>query len=48
MDISGEKIAPSDSIIYTVPKEALYYLKNWTEGKDERIFEYYEGKQRYW
>lgn len=45
---AGKKIAPSDSIIYTVPKEALYYLKNWTEGKDERIFEYYEGKQRYW
>ena len=44
----GEQIPASDSLLYTVPKGALLYLKNHTRGSDERIFEYEEGKQRYW
>lgn len=44
----GEKIPASDSLLYTVPKGALLYLKNHTRGSDERIFEYEEGRQRYW
>lgn len=44
----GEQIPSSDSLLYTVPKGALLYLKNHTRGSDERIFEYEEGKQRYW
>lgn len=45
---AGTRIAVSDSLLYTVPKGALFYLKNYTRGKDERIFEYNEGIQRYW
>lgn len=45
---AGTQIANADSLVYTVPKGTLYYLKNWSEGKDERIFEYDEKKQRYW
>ena len=33
---------------FILPKGALFYLKNYTRGKDERIFEYNEGIQRYW
>ncbi|WP_291529098.1 discoidin domain-containing protein [Bacteroides sp. UBA939] len=44
----GKQLPPSDSLLYTVPKGALLYLKNHTRGSDERIFEYDEGKQRYW
>ena len=45
---AGTQVAVSDSLLYTVPKGALFYLKNYTRGKDERIFEYDEGIQRYW
>lgn len=44
----GCKKAPSDSLLYTVPQGSLLYLKNHTRGKDERIFEYLDGKQRFW
>lgn len=40
--------AASDSLLYTVPKGALLYLRNHTRGNEERIFEYEDGKQRYW
>lgn len=45
---AGARVAVSDSLLYTVPKGALLYLKNYTRGKDERIFEYYDGEQQYW
>ncbi|WP_334167442.1 transglutaminase-like domain-containing protein [Phocaeicola paurosaccharolyticus] len=41
----GRQTGKSDSLLYTVPKNALYYLRNYTTGKDERIFEYIDGKQ---
>ena len=44
----GEQIPASDSLLYMAPKGALLYLKNHTRGSDERIFEYEEGRQRYW
>ncbi|MBR2455992.1 MAG: hypothetical protein IKB31_02365 [Bacteroidaceae bacterium] len=37
-----------DSLVYTVPKGALLYLKNHSGGVDERIFDYHNGVQRYW
>lgn len=46
---SGDiKQAEADSLIYIVPVNSLLYLKNHTRGKDERIFEYRNGKQRFW
>lgn len=44
----GKQIATSDSLVYTVPKGDLLYLKNHTRGKDERIFEMRDGIQLYW
>lgn len=51
--ISAGKIeAMSDSLVYNVPKGALLYLKNHTQGKDERIFEvnerFYNIEQIFW
>jgi hypothetical protein len=44
----GKKIAPNDYIVYSkVPMNALLYLKNLTEGKEERIF-LYENDQQKW
>lgn len=37
---SGRWVADADSIACRVPVGALYYLRNHTRGKDERIFEY--------
>lgn len=46
---SAGKIRPqSDSLLYRVPEGALLYLKDHTRGKEERIFEYRNGKQRFW
>ena len=36
----GRQMAVSDSIVYSGFQGALFYLKNHTAGKDERIFEY--------
>ena len=44
----GRQIPDSDSLMYTVPKDAILYLKNHSGGVDERIFDYHEGMQRYW
>lgn len=41
----GRKIAQSDSLLYDAPVGALLYLRNYTRGKQERIFEYSNGKQ---
>lgn len=45
---AGISIAKSDSLIYIVPHGTLYYIDNKTRGKDKRIFEYKDGKQKYW
>lgn len=45
----GQKTAESDSITYNAPSDALYFLKNLTNGMQERIFEIdSNGKQRFW
>ncbi len=41
----GRQTATADSLVYEAPVNALLYLKCYTEGKDERIFEYKDGKQ---
>ena len=47
--VSAGRVRPhSDSLLYKVPEGALLYLKDHTRGKDERIFEYKDGKQRFW
>lgn len=33
----GQQVAVSDSLVYFAPKFALFYLRNHTTGKDERI-----------
>lgn len=45
---AGCKKADSDSLLYNVPKGSLLHLINHTRGHDERIFEYKDGKQRFW
>lgn len=45
---AGKQEAKADSLIYVVPEKSLLYLKNHTRGKDERILEYRNGKQRFW
>ncbi len=43
------KTATSDSLVFErVPTGALYWLKNLTEGKEERIFTYENGKILFW
>ncbi len=46
----GKKTAEGDSLAYRVPERALYYLKNHSRGKDERIFEYdfEKREQKFW
>ena len=45
---AGMQKAQSDSLTYSVPKNALLYLKCHSRGTDERIFEYKDGKQIFW
>lgn len=44
----GRRVADSDVLRYEVPQGALLYLRNHTEGHDERIFEMVEGRQKFW
>ncbi|WP_348682223.1 hypothetical protein [Duncaniella freteri] len=44
----GVKQAQGDSLLYDVPRGALLFLRNHTEGNQERIFEYSNGKQKWW
>ncbi|MCF8358260.1 MAG: hypothetical protein K9H26_05845 [Prolixibacteraceae bacterium] len=45
----GKKIATSQQLIYSnVPKGALLWLRNLTEGKEERIFTFEKGEQVWW
>lgn len=41
----GKQTANSDVLQYSVPKDALLYLRNHSRGNAERIFEYEEGEQ---
>ena len=45
---AGRQVADADSLLYQVPKGALLYLKCHAGGKDERIFEMVEGRQKFW
>lgn len=45
----GKQIAVSDSILFhNVPSNTLFYLRDHTRGKDERIFTYKNGSQLWW
>lgn len=45
----GVKTSTGDSITYDgVPEGALLWLRNHTEGKEERIFTYENGRQVWW
>lgn len=44
----GRRTACSDVLEYEVPQGALLYLKNHTEGHDERIFEIKDRRQVFW
>ena len=45
----GKKTAKTTSLIYSnVPKNSLLWLRNLTEGNEERIFTYEKGKQIWW
>lgn len=45
----GRRIADADSLLYhNVPENALFWLRNHTKGKEERIFTYENGRQIWW
>lgn len=45
----GKKVATTVRLQYdNVPTGALYLLRNLTKGKEERVFEYKDGKQVFW
>lgn len=45
----GKKVAIDQKLTYeNVPKGALLWLRNHTEGKEERIFTYEDGRQIWW
>lgn len=45
----GQKVASGHQLHYNnVPKGALLWLRNLTEGQEERVFTYEDGKQVWW
>lgn len=44
----GQQTATCDSLFYEAPAGALYWLRNLTEGREERIFSYENGRQVWW
>jgi len=45
----GEKIVTDKTLVYdSVPSNSLLFLKNHTEGREERIFTYENGEQVWW
>ena len=45
----GQKVATSQVLVYkNIPKGALLWLRDLTEGKEERIFTYENNKQVWW
>ena len=46
---AGRQEAQSDELEFTnVPSGALYWLRNHTTGREERIFTYENGRMRFW
>ena len=46
---AGTQVAQSDSLLYhDIPSDAFLLLRNHTRGVDERIFEYKDGRQKFW
>lgn len=45
----GQQVAADKILVYDkVPSDCLFLLKNYTEGQEERIFTYENGKQVWW
>ncbi len=44
----GVQRAKKQYLKYTVPENALLWLRNMTRGKEERIFSYENGKKVWW
>ena len=44
----GRQVAKADSLNYVIPKGVALFLKNHTQGKDERIFKKTDGRQQFW
>lgn len=44
----GKRIAKGDTMRFNAPRNALLLLRDYTKGKEERIFTYKEGKQIWW
>ncbi len=44
----GKQIPTCDSLVYTAPSNALFWLHNHTKGREERIFTYEDGRQVWW
>ena len=45
----GTQVAQSDSVVFKgVPRHALLLLRDLSRGEAERLFEYKDGKQRFW
>ncbi|MDA3865899.1 MAG: discoidin domain-containing protein [Salinivirgaceae bacterium] len=45
----GQQVATDKVLVYDqVPSNCLFLLRNYTEGKEERIFTYENGKQVWW
>lgn len=45
----GRKMANSNNLVYkSVPKNVLFWLRNLTKGKEERIFTYEDSLQIWW
>ena len=44
----GRKRATCDSLVYEGPANALFWLRNHSSGREERIFSYDDDKQKWW
>jgi hypothetical protein len=45
----GQQVATADSIVFDgIPGNAVLWLRNLDEGKEERIFTLEEGEQIWW
>lgn len=47
---AGKQTAEQDELLIykQIPQGTLYWLRNYTRGKEERIFTYEKGKQVWW
>ncbi len=46
--LEGKKATEKQIVFESVPAEALYWLRDLTAGKEERIFAFKDGKIEYW